>query len=80
MKTDYAEIDQILLEIFGEQFVDRRVNVNPRARTYSSLQYILMHRKDKRYLAGLFQGLMFCDAITHKEWRRLMDKFVVEAE
>jgi hypothetical protein len=76
MKTDCAEIDQILIGIFGKQFVDRRVDVNPRSATYSHLQGILIDRKDKRYLAGLFQGLRFCDVITQKEWRGLMNRFV----
>jgi hypothetical protein len=76
MKTDYAKIDQDLCAIFGPQFVDRRMDINSRARVYSFLQHTLANRTDRRYLSGMLQGLVSFGIITQIEWSGLMDRFV----
>jgi len=43
---------------------------------HSVIELMIKTRTDKRYLAGLFQGVRSCDGITQKEWEELMNKYV----
>jgi hypothetical protein len=76
MNTDYTQIEHDLCVVFGPKFVNCRITENPRATTYSFLHCILAERKDRRYLKGLFDGLVSFGIITRTEWIAIIDRFV----